>query len=281
MSTKKETLELNCEVTNFSILYEDGEILWHDKNAKLVIGTKDEKQTGFLKIWQENIKPEQINESRSLLEEKAESFLLGMKFSGNNKLTKSKFDVYYYIKNDDKLPAEHDMDIEAIIKKSKGEYYSYLHRKLPGFKLNGSIKSPPTPLPANMPNVPISLKRFILTIAQAEDLSEYPEYIDEKLKRWFLILEELEQDQKNPDFIDIRCARNFVSHNICDRKEVINFIKKELPSTVYLNSAGKEETKFLRHEASHIQLVSKYEAKARIWARNLVQQEIIKSGGCI
>ncbi len=136
----------------------------------------------------------------------------------------------------------------------------------------------PIALPTDMPSVPLDFKRHILTILQAKELDNYP---DEKLKRWFLILEELEIHKDTEDFINIKCTRHFVSHNICTGSEVVSFLKKELPESVYINTQNKEEARFLRHIPTHTALVTRFEQKAREWAINLVTQEIVNAGGHI
>lgn len=64
-----------------------------------------------------------------------------------------------------------------------------------------------------------------------------------------------------------------------EEPKIIEFLKKELPGSVYINPSGKEEARFYRDDNSHIALVSKYQNKARQWARDLVKQEIEKHGG--
>ena len=275
MNTRKDTLELNCKITSFSILYKTDQMLWSDQETQLAIEKEDDEQVGYLKVWKEDIAPELIKENRLLLEEKIESFMLGMKFIGNRRLTRNQTTLYYYIDNEDPFHIRHDIDIEAIIRRSKGEEFNYMYGELPALQCNMKMDIQPSSLPTKMPNIPLILKRYILTIIQAEDLDENSEnYQDEKLKRWFLILEELEENKNTSNYIDIKCARHFVSHRACNGQEVINFLKRELPSSVYINDDEKEEARFLRDNPSHISLISQYENKARNWARNLIKQQI-------
>lgn len=275
MSTRKDTLELNCKITSFSILYKTERMLWSDQETQLLIEKEDDEQVGYLKVWEEDVAPELIKENRLLLEEKIESFILGMKFIGNRKLSRNQNTLHYYIDNEEPFHIRHDMDIEAIIRRSKGEEVNYMHVELPALQCNMKMDTQPSSLPAKMPNIPLILKRYILTIIQAEDLDEYSKnYQDEKLKRWFLVLEELEENKNTSNYIDIKCARHFVSHSACHGQEVIKFLKRELPSSVYLNNNGKEEARFLRDNPSHVSLISQYENKARDWARNLIKQQI-------
>ncbi|MBU1138813.1 MAG: hypothetical protein KKA76_07545, partial [Proteobacteria bacterium] len=242
---------------------------------------EDDKQVGYLTVWKEDITPELIKENWRSLEEKVESFVLGMNFSGNRKLTCNLTTVNYYIENEEPFHIRNDIDIDAIIRRSKGEDYSYCYAELPALQCNMTINIQPSSLPATMPNIPPILKRFILTVIQAEDLDEHSaNYQDEKLKRWFLILEELEETKNTPSYNEIKCARHFVSHSSCHGSEVILFLKRELPSAVYVNDSGKEEARFSRDNQSHISLVSQYETKARNWARNLINQQITRIDNC-
>ena len=68
---------------------------------------------------------------------------------------------------------------------------------------------------------------------------------------------------------------------MCYDSNLINFLKNELPQSVYTNNAGKDEAQFKREEPSHIAFVSKYQNKARCWAKKLVEDKIKKSGGSI
>lgn len=282
MSAKKETLELNCKIMNFSLFYKTKQALWDDQNAKLFIEEEDDKQVGCLKVWKENVKPELIKENRLLLEEKVESFALGMQFIGNRRLTWSQTELFYYIDDEERFHIRSDIDIEAVIRRLKGEEFNYLYGELPGPRCDIKVKTSPISLPVKMPAVPLTLRRHILTIRQAEELDEYSgNYQDEKLKRWFLILEELEVNKNLASFKDIKYVRHFVSHSVCHGPEVLDFLKRELPNAVYINSNVKEEARFLRDDQSHISLVSKFEIKACDWASNLVKQEIIKNGGCV
>lgn len=277
MSTRKNTLELNCKITNFSILYKKEKVIWSDQKSQFLIKQEDDKQVGYLIVWKEDITPELIKENWRSLEEKIESFVLGMNFNGNIKLTCNLTTVNYYIENEEPFHIRNDIDIDAIIRRSKDEEYNYMYAQLPALQGNMTMDTQPSSLPENMPNIPTRLKRFILTVIQAEDLDEYSaNYQDEKLKRWFLILEELEEKKNTSSYNDIKYARDFVSHSACHGQKVINFLKRELPSAVYVNDSGKEEARFLRDNQSHISLVSQCETKARNWARDLINQQITR-----
>ena len=271
-------LELKCRFFEISIPYKEGTALWAKQNVELKIQYQEGNSIGHFRVWKDDVQPEMIKEEWKKLKDETESFMLGMMYLGNKKVY-SKEDELLYSNNGEKFRIRNDIDIEAIIRRSKGEVFNYAYLELPSLVCNGEIKVSPIPLPHKMPYVPLNLKRHILTITQAERLDDYCEnYEAEQLKLWFLILEELESDKKNSEYDNIKCVRNFVSHDVCYHDNLIEFLKKELPSAVYVES-GKEKARFYRDDKLHIALVSKYQSKARCRARKLVKQKIEKHGG--
>lgn len=277
-------LELNCKYLPFSLPYKEETASWVNDNVEFKIKKEEGIIIGYFRVWSDGVEPEMIKDVWKKLEEKAESFALGMKFIGNRKIHRVKTDLFYYL-NSDKFTIRKDVDIEAIIRRSKGEEFNYL--SINGLRSKICIKEHvnPLPLPKKLPSVPIGMERYILTIIQAEERDGHKEnyeynYEDEQIKRWFIILEELETNNKSSDaYKDIKYARDFVSHSVCHCPKVIAFLKRELPIAVYINPSGREEARFCREDKSHIALVSKYQYKARHWARQLVKQEIEKHGG--
>ena len=147
---------------------------------------------------------------------------------------------------------------------------------------HASASTSPAPLPQKMPSVPLILKRHILNIVQAEELDANSEhYEDEQLKRWFLIIEELETQKDSQTYKNLRSARNFVSHPTSNASETVRFIKKELPSSVYVNACEQEEARYQRDDPIHRAFVSKYQTMARQLAKGLVEKEILAKGGYI
>ena len=271
-------LELKCRFFEISIPYKEETAFWHKQNVELKIEYQEGNSIGNFSIRKDNVEPEMIREEWKKLKDETESFMLGMMYLGNKKVC-SKEDELLYSNNGEKFSIRNEMDIEAIITRSKGEEFNYAYLELPSLVCSGEIQSSPIPLPHKMPYVPLNLKRYILTITQAERLDDYCEnYEAEQLKLWFLILEELESNKKDSEYHNIKCARDFVSHDVCDRKDPIEFLKIKLPSAVYTES-GHEKARFCRDDKLHIALVSKYQSKARCRARKLVKQEIEKYGG--
>ena len=214
--------------------------------------------------------------------QRAKSFVLAMQYLGNSGFSATEETLSYISETGEAHKIVDDCDIEAIIRRSRGEAYNYCDLKLSALACSGSGYSSPVPLPQNMPSVPLILKRHILTVLQAEALDgESEHYADEQLKRWFLIIEELHTPQSDQDYKDLKHARNFVSHPMVDRPHTVAFLKHELPSSVYVGPNGREEARYLRDDPQHQALVFKYETTARQWAKMLVEKAIASQGGYI
>lgn len=273
-------LELNCTFFQISAPYKEETVLW-DGQVELKIGQEEGNIVGYFRAWKDNVEPERIKVEGEKLEEKAKSLALGLKFIGNRQVYWEKSSLDYYFQSE-KITIRNDVDIEAVIKRSKGEPFNYIYAEIPMREMTMTVSVSQLPLPLQMPNIPLSLERYILTIIQAEELDGYEQnYEDEQLKRWFLILEELETDKSTNDYKEIKVMRNLVSHSKCDhlKPEEIEFLEKELPCSVYINPPDKKEARFDRANNLHIALVSKYQNKARRRARDLVKQEIEEHDG--
>lgn len=282
MTQQFKRLEYRCKCINISILYDSGSIVWVDSNSEFEVVRGTTAQFGWYRTWADNIEPEHLRETRSDLERKADSFALGMRFLGNRGFSQTEKVLRYVAASGDEYRITNDMDIEGIIRRSKGEDFNRISADLPAMTCRASASTSPAPLPQRMPSVPLILKRHIINIVQAEELDAYSEhYEDEQLKRWFLIIEELETHNDSQIYKNLRSARNFVSHPTSNAPETVEFIKKELPSSVYVNSCKKEEARYQRDDPTHRGFVSKYEVMARQLARGLIEKEILKEGGCI
>ncbi|MCI5136935.1 MAG: hypothetical protein D3922_00640 [Candidatus Electrothrix sp. AR1] len=269
---------MSCKLSNFSILYKMEETLWSDQKMQLLIEKEDDLQVGILKLWEEDVAPELIKNKLLSLGDRVESFMLGMKFIGNRKLTRNQNRFSYYINKKEFLIRDGvDIDIEAIIRVSKSEEFSYLYCEVPPIQLMLTVDAQPISLPVDIPSIPLACRRYVLTSIQAEELDEYSEdYQDEKLKRWFLILEELVEGEikDKPEYKDIKYARDFISHPVCNNKNIISFLKTNLPGFVTCNKDNQSGAQFSRDDPSHLSLVSKYEKKARDWAKTLIEQQV-------
>ena len=280
MTRHVKRLAYRCKCINISILYSNESIVWVDSDSEFEVGGDTTEQFGWYRTWTDNVDPEQLREARMELKHKADSFVLGMQFLGNRRFSQTDEALSYVTANGDEYQITNDMDIECIIRRSKGEDFSCISVDLPAMKFHASASISPAPLPQKMPLVPLILKRHILNIIQAEELDVNSEhYEDEQLKRWFLIIEELDAQKNVQEYIDLRSARNFVSHPTSNRKETIIFLKKEFPSSVYVNSCGQEEARYQRDDPTYRAFVSKYETIARRWAKGLVEKEILSKGG--
>ena len=275
-------LEFKCKCINISTAYASGSILWPDSASEFEVINDVTTQIGHYRTWADNIDPDRLREARKKIEQRAESFVLGMRFLGNAKFSHVDGRLSYVTEKGEEYQIISDMDIEAIIRRSKGDEFKYVSAVLPAMTCRASGFTSPVPLPQRMPSVPLILKRHILNLIQAEELDGHSEhYEDEQLKRWFLIIEELEVGISRKEYKDLRSARNFVSHPTSNKSETIGFLKRELPSSVYLNSHGEEEARYLRDEPTHRAVVSKYQTAARRWAKALVEREILLKGGYI
>ncbi len=275
-------LEYKCKCINISTTYAGGYILWSDSDSEFEVIDDVTTQVGHYRTWVDNIDPDCLREARKKIEQRVESFVLGMRFLGNAKFSKADGRLSYLTENGEEYQIISDVDIEAIICRSKGEEFNYVSAAIPSMTCCASGSTSPVPLPQRMPSVPLILKRHILNVIQAEEMDGHSEYYeDEQLKRWFLIIEELEDYILSQDYKDLRSARNFVSHPTLDAQKTIAFLKREIPTSVYLNSDGREEGCYLRDDPTHRAVVSKYQTVARSWAKRLVEREISLNGGCI
>lgn len=275
-------LELKYEFRNIAMPYKEELAIWENSKAEFRTEKKNTEYFGHLRLWGNDVEPEEIKNEWEKLEKLLESFALAMKFIGNRKISYKKEGELIYYLGDDEYTICNDLDITNIIKRTKGEEFNYINVTLPVIRAELKGETSPISLPEQMPHIPLNLKRYVITIVQAEELDDYQEhYEDEQLKRWFLILEELENNTNGIDYKNIKHVRNFVSHPMCYDSNLINFLNNELPQSVYTNDAGRDEAKFKREEPSHIAFVSKYQNKARRWAKKLVEDEIKKFGGSI
>jgi hypothetical protein len=268
-------LELTQEIYDLSIRYEIGIITWGDKNAKFEIKENEACNIGILSIWKNDVEPDKIASEWKKLICSLKSFCLGMKLNGNRNIKYKKQKLFYHFDGEPFL-IRNKLDITAIIKRSKGENYNYINGTLPASTMNSTGTVSPSPLPSQMPFIPLSLQRHVMTIIQAEELEQQNlNYEDEQLKRWFLLLEELYEDKNDVNYNHIKYVRDFVSHPKCNSSKIIEFLKKQFPESV--NQSGTEAI-FKRDKQSHINFVSRYQYKARNIAKLLVKQKIEKSG---
>lgn len=280
MTQQVKRLEYRCKCINISTVYASGSIVWADSDSEFEVVGDTTPQFAWYRTWADNIDPERLREARMELEHKADSFVLGMRFLGNRRFSQSDKALSYVTANGEEYQITNDMDIEGIIRRSKGEDFNWISADIAAATCRASGSISPAPLPQKMPLVPLILKRHILNIVQAEELDVNSEhYEDEQLKRWFLIIEELEAQQNVQTYKDLRSARNFVSHPTSNATETIMFLKRELPSSVYVNSCGQEEARYQRDDPTHRAFVSKYKTMARKWAKGLVEKEILSKGG--
>ena len=265
-------IELIFQIGNLSVLYEDESISW--LNAEFTFKTNFSAE---LKIWDDEVEPEQIMESWRNLSERCESFLIAMKYRGNRQITCANGDhpTYYYENN--KFTPRNETEVQILIKYLRGEIPSFAvcSATLPPWQGSISIISPPSQLPQIMPLIPPCLHRVAATITLVDELANYP---DQQLKLAYMVLEELVKNQEIQDFKDITNARNFVSHAFCKGKKVLALVSMSLPSAI--NPSGKS-AKFDREESDHLSFAATFASKAHQWAKNEFEDEVVRHGGRI
>ncbi len=265
-------LELIFQIGNLSVLYEDESISW--PNAEFTSKTHFSAE---LKIWDNEVEPEQIMESWKKLSERCESFLIAMKYMGNRQIICANGDhpTYYY--EDNNFTPRNETEVQILIQYLRGEISSFAvsSATLPALQASGSMTISPSQLPQTMPFIPPCLRRLAATITLVDELANYP---DQQLKLAYMVLEELVKDQQVQDVKDIRNARNFVSHAFCDTKEVLALVRMSLPSAI--NSSGTS-AKFDREKSDHLSFAATFASKAHQWAKNEFEDEVVRHGGCM
>ena len=77
--TPTRRLELKYDITNLSVLYEESTVLWD--NAEFTAG-KD--STGALRLWEDGVEPEQIEEEWEILKYRVEGFRTALRYCGSH-----------------------------------------------------------------------------------------------------------------------------------------------------------------------------------------------------
>lgn len=131
--------------------------------------------------------------------------------------------------------------------------------------------------PAEMPLMAIGTDRWIRTYAEA---SQFGAYSDEAVKRYYLIIEELWSDfesQATPQQVrwkeELSHVRNFVSHPLCHKTSLVNFIESLLPNAV-VATAPTRTVRFDRTDTTHSNLVGRYEPIAQGLAQSLISSRL-------
>lgn len=130
--------------------------------------------------------------------------------------------------------------------------------------------------PAIIEQLHLESDRWVTTLTESRGFSQYA---DEVLKRLFLLIEEFEQDA--PAVLDavevaklseLKHVRNFVSHPICERIAVCQFIAARLSSAVV--STSPLVVRFDRTNVEHRNFVGSFEPDARSIANKLLDAAI-------
>lgn len=180
--------------------------------------------------------------------------------------------TYYF--DDQRFTLRNEAEIRYLIKYLRGEIasFSVLSMTLPVLRSTVSGHQSPIPLPTIMPLIPHRLYGKAATLIVADQLANYP---DLQLKLAYLLLEDfLEKDALKND--KMKYARDFVSHQTCDFRNVVDFIISELPSAKLGNAV-----RFERDKGDHIAFVSKWANLALQRAKGLFEDEVKCLGGCV
>lgn len=269
----KVNLEVLYKIEEIST-YKEGERNWDDSGLSFTFKVED--KIGKLTISAKglSIDVDEIKRKKNDIETALENFLLSLKFS-INELNLSYTEKYLNLLHNFSYQISSDSDIERAVKMINGEKVeNNCDVTLSIFSLESNLNCK-IDLPKYFcTSFDENLRRNLFTFLQTKEIGSFSEnYHDDMLKRWFLILDEIETDRGNADFAKILNARNFISHYYCDKKNVVSFIKKELPKAI-CTIKGKEEARFDRLDNEHIEFIKKYERLAEKQVRNLLNKKL-------
>ncbi len=263
-------LELKYEIKNMSTLYEEALAPWH--NAEF---TSNMDFTASLRLWEDGIEPEQMSETLRRLKERAESFRVALRYLGNSavEFKKAGWPTYYF--DDRKFTPQTEQDMVIItdyLRERREDCNLSYSELLPS--THGTMTSYPAALPRSMPFIPSDLHWMAEILVVAGDLSKSPDLV---VKLAFLILEGLKgKNNFDKDELKIKYTRDFVSHPVCNKAEVVTFIEAELPS-----ARVGSGVQFRRNDYDHISFVAKYAYPALQRAKELFNEKVRAEGGSI
>lgn len=269
-------LSIEYEIKNMSVLYEETTALWD--NAEF---TFNKDFTAHLKLWEDDIEPEQISETWKSLEDRAESFWVALKYLGNHSLERKKkgYPTYYFDDRQFTPRTEKEIFIITDYLRGRRDSFGMLRLKVstPKIRIIASVTSSPAPLPPNMLSVPPNLHWIAETIIVADKLANYPDLV---LKLAYIILEEFKNDLSKDEFERFQFVRDFVSHPICDKKKSLkDYIGRVLPSSKTINDKGEDAVRFNRNDNNHIAFITKYAYPAIQRAKELFNDKVKIEGG--
>ena len=262
-------LELEYAITNVSVFYEEATVSWDKAEF-----TSSKGFTGHLKLWEDDIEPEDVWEELKKLEERAESCRVALRYRGNCNIIFIRKDYPTYHFDDRSFPLRSEKEFAIFTEYMRGERESFgtVHIVMPPIMLQMTEHLSPTRLPQNMPTIPSDLHRMAETLVAADELSKYPDLV---MKLAFIILEDLKGlSNLDVDEVNMKHVRDFVSHPICGNQQLIAFIDAELPS-----ARVTEGVQFRRNDREHIAFVAKYAYPALQRAKALVEEKVRSEGG--
>lgn len=183
-------LELLFHIKGLSVLYKEDSICW--ENAEF---TSKSSFSADLKIWEDEVEPEQIIETWEILKDRFAAFSIAMKYKGNREFfcTQKIYPTYFYY--DQIFTPKDEAEVQLLIKALRGEIQVYICGSGTLQALGGScsVAINPAQLPQTMPVIPLCIRRIASTIMLADEMTNFP---DQQLKLAYIVLEEFVKDKK-------------------------------------------------------------------------------------
>src|SRR6266480_395660 len=153
---KKLLMTFKC--APMSVFYQEGTVSWHNPDSSFTIQQEGSQSVGYFSVWREGVEPYLIRALMTDLKELSESLTLAVQIMGNIDASSQVESVTYFLDNIS-YDIKTDSDIEGIIRRARGEVYTYGGGTLPLPTLIGTGHTDPVPIPIKMPYIPLSLKR--------------------------------------------------------------------------------------------------------------------------
>lgn len=245
-----KTLEITYEIRGFDRVLFIEKPSWN--NCEFTMNGED---IATLRIWEDGIdNVAQIDRAKIIIKQRVKTFILALEYRLQLPLTSIVKKINY--------PTIMKMDGTIHITENFGIDDEPSNRVLP-------VKPP-----EEMPSLPVECEPWILTLAEAHI---FEQYVEEQFKRQYLIIEELwaefahEFDKETQDIKPkLKLIRNFLSHAICDDKNIIELVSNDLPTSILDDG----RVKFLRNDIDHRNFIARFEIKSREISHALVEKKI-------
>jgi len=254
---------------NIQTTYNQPSITWLEECAGFW-GPEGDPTTGHLKVWQDEVTPEQIFTEVDCLERKIEQFLLAMQLMDNDRMRKNgKPSIKYYAKDGQEFEISKNEPgiVKFILQSERGESVIYGSIGMWTTDIRGEFKSLPVSFPSTLQQASLGLQRLIGIFTSAQDFTE-PYRVDYPLRNYYSIMEELiEHGIPKPTFYDdLKKVRNFIIHSRANGDDTKAFIESKFPEAI-INKNGKKYAQFDRTKDSHINFIWSYRDQAYFWVK--------------